>query len=113
MSKIIFLCSSSDLNWVDEYSEEHHFLNDGYVLEYEFGNSYITELIDDVKYICNNNKNYFIHTYSKEVLELFSKYVGNSDLKFVRLYKRDGQLRSVNYNKEEFIENVNEGWDLR
>ena len=113
MSKIIFLCSSSFLNWVDEYSEEHHFLNDGYVLEYEFGNSYITELIDDVKDICSNNKNYFIHTYSKEVLELFSKYVGNSDLKFVRLYKRDGQLRTVNYNKEEFIENVNEGWDLR
>ena len=110
MSKIIFLCSSSYLNWVDEYSEEHHFLNDGYKLEYEFGNSYITEIIDDVKYICNNNKNYFIHTYSKEVLELFSKYVGNSDLKFVRLYKRDGQLRTVNYNKEEFIENVNEGY---
>ena len=113
MSKIIFLCSISDLNWVDEYSEEHHFLNDGYELEYEFGNSYITVLIDDVKYICNNNKNYFIHTYSKEVLELFSKYIGNSDLKFVRLYKRDRQLRSVNYNKEEFIENINEGWDIR
>ena len=78
-----------------------------------FINICLTPIIDDVKYICNNNKNYFIHTYSKEVLELFSKYVGNSDLKFVRLYKRDGQLRTVNYNKEEFIENVNEGWDLR
>ena len=105
MNKII-LCSSRYVDWIGEYYRDE--LSE-YIVEFEFGNDYILDLIEDVKSICDSDENYFIHTYSKEVLELFLKYVGNSDLKFVRLYKRDRQLRSVNYNREEFIENVNVG----
>ena len=112
MAKII-LCSSSDLNLVDEYVKECKFSHNNYKIEYEFGNSYITELINDIKFICNSNKKYFVHTYSNEVLELFAKYLGDSELRFVRLYQKDEKLLTVDYNKEEFIENISEGWELR
>ena len=109
MNKII-LCSSRYVDWIGEYYRDE--LSE-YIVEFEFGNDYILDLIEDVKSICDSDKNYFIHTYSKEVLELFSKHVGNSDLKFVRLYMRNGKIMSVDYNKEEFIDNIYEGWDIR
>ena len=109
MNKII-LCSSRYVDWIGEYYGDE--LSE-YTVEFEFGNNYILDLIEDVKSICDSNKNYFIHTYSKEVLELFAKYIGDSELKFSRLYMKNRKIMSVDYSKEEFIENIYEGWDIR
>ena len=109
MNKII-LCSSRCIDWIGEYycgelSE--------YIVEFEFGNAYILDLIEDVKSICNSDKNYFIHTYSKEVLELFAKYIRDSEVIFNRLYVKNGKIMSVYYSKEEFIDNICDNWDIR
>ena len=109
MNKII-LCSSRYVDWIGEYYGDE--LSE-YNVKFEFGNAYILDLIDDVKSICDSNENYFIHTYSNEVLELFAKYLEDSEFKFARLYMRNGKIMSVDYSKEEFIENIYDGWDIR
>ena len=109
MNKII-LCSSRYIDWIGEYYGDE--LSE-YTVEFEFGNAYILDLIEDVKSICDSNENYFIHTYSKEVLELFAKYIEDSEFKFARLYIRNGKIMSVDYSKEEFIDNIYDGWDIR
>ena len=81
MTKII-LCSSKCLNLVEEYISIEDVFQEPFVIELEFGNLYVTKLID-------------------------------VEFSFVRLYSRNGKLRTVDYDKEEFIENINEGWDIR
>ena len=98
------------MDWIGEYYGED--LSE-YIVEFEFGNDYILDLIEDIKSICDSDKNYFIHTYSKEVLELFANYIEDSELKFSRLYMKNGKIMSVDYSKEEFIDNIYEGLDLR
>ena len=109
MNKII-LCSSRCIDWIGEYYGDE--LSE-YIVEFEFGNAYILDLIEDVKSICNSDKNYFIHTYSKEVLELFAKYIRDSEVIFNRLYVKNGKIMSVDYSKEEFIDNICDNWDIR
>ena len=112
MTKII-LCSSKCLNLVEEYISIEDVFQKPFVIELEFGNLYVTKLIDEIIDICKSGENTFIHTYSKEVLEIFAKHISDVEFSFVRLYSRNGKLRTVDYDKEEFIENINEGWDLR
>ena len=112
MAKII-LCSSKCLNLVEEYINTEDAFQEPFIIELEFGNLYITKLIDEIIDVCESGENIFIHTYSKEVLEIFTKHISDIEFNFVRLYSKDGQLRTVDYNKEEFIENINEGWDIR
>ena len=64
MNKII-LCSSRCIDWIGEYycgelSE--------YIVEFEFGNAYILDLIEDVKSICNSDK-IFTPKYKTESIE--------------------------------------------
>lgn len=111
----IILCSSKHYDWFKEYIEKENLEKLNFITVFGYGNTYFENIKNNIEETFENNSNYFIHTFSKEVLEVFSKYLIDKeiDFKFVRLYYKNDKLCTVEYNKKEFIENIDEGWELR
>ena len=113
MKKIIIF-SSKEISYITEYCKSNGIITDR--MDFYFLNDvYYCQIESNIKNVLEDKNNYILRTASKEVLEKISKLIKNIDisLEFIRLYIKENEIKSVNYNKKEFTECLEEGWEIR